>query len=199
MPFDFQQYQIKTEAPLGTFQAIASFESTFHQPWSEPVRQKINPVLAVALITSGLIAPVLNPNTQITQNYESRWHQGWSEPVRIKPALRTGLHPFTNFVNVISIPDVRLVKFQWLAEPVRQKRGLLPWLQQTITTPPRLLPPANVTMTMAATETNTDTALFDFWVYTAPSPALDLTDVEVSITEIPAADNASASIKEIES
>lgn len=58
---------------------------------TEPVRQK--PGLLAALQTAA-IGPVLNPNTQITQNFESRWHYAWSEPVRKKPGLGAHLQEF---------------------------------------------------------------------------------------------------------
>lgn len=80
----FSQYQIKTEAPPGALIAIPTFES-WHQPWSLPrqMQDKIKPALAIALIASGLFAPVLTP-TQITNGLESTYHQPWSEPVRFK-------------------------------------------------------------------------------------------------------------------
>jgi hypothetical protein len=57
-------------------------EDKWHQPFSEPVRQKIAPTLAVALIASGLVYVNAGPFTEPVT--EDRWHQGWSEPVREK-------------------------------------------------------------------------------------------------------------------
>jgi hypothetical protein len=59
-------------------------EDKRHFPWSEPVRER--PGLK-AHLQQALIAPVLNPSTQITQNFESRWHYAWSEPQRQKIGL----------------------------------------------------------------------------------------------------------------
>lgn len=73
-------YQAHTE-PVSTSQEIVT-ESRWHAAWSEPVRQKINPQLAIALIASGLsYTPFIPPPPVI----EAQWHQAWSEPVRVRP------------------------------------------------------------------------------------------------------------------
>lgn len=46
-------------------------------PLSEPVRTNTR---WTARTASGATGPVLNPETQITNNFESRWHQPWSDP-----------------------------------------------------------------------------------------------------------------------
>ncbi len=198
MPFDFQQYQGKAEVPPSSLPPIPGFESAFHQPWSEPVRFKVVPRLAIALIASGLFAPVLNPSTQITQFFESRWHQPWSEPVRVKPRLITGAQQFhSTFFDILPKPANQIQGwFQHLREPVWPKKGLRSYLQQTLAYHPRILPPANVTLRLATTETNLDVAQFGIDVFTSPPVPIDLTAVEVSITEIVDGNNANASIKE---
>jgi hypothetical protein len=132
-------------------------QSRWHQPWSEPVRQRIGPQLAVALIASGLRF-VEAPPFQETVT-EDRWHQPWSEPVRTRwlpPAEQPALalqpapgDPYgwfaplaepvrTRFLGVahqqafVSDPQPR-VSFSWLNwlnEPVRIKSALLAGEQQ---------------------------------------------------------------------
>lgn len=75
------QYEAKVE-PLQPL--TANFESLRHQPWSEPVRTKIAPVLAVALAASGLFFTPSAPFPETVT--ESRWHQPWSDPIRRKTA-----------------------------------------------------------------------------------------------------------------
>lgn len=57
-------------------------ESRWHAPWSEPVRSRIAPQLAVALIASGLAYVEAAPFAERVT--EDRWHQAWSEPVRTR-------------------------------------------------------------------------------------------------------------------
>src|ERR1700736_3571062 len=54
-------------------------EDKWHEPWSEPVRSRIAPQLAVALIASGLAYVEAAPFAESVT--EDRWHQAWSEPV----------------------------------------------------------------------------------------------------------------------
>lgn len=191
------QYQIKTEIPF--FQgSIPGFESTWHQQWSEPVRVRINPRLAIALIASGLFAPVLNPNSQITQNFESRWHYAWSEPVRLKRGTHPGLQSFSAFIDspVFQL-DARIVRYLPLSEPVWPKKGLKQQLQQTLAMPPRLLPTPNVIARMAATETNRDIALFGIDIGdNVPKPYVLFAGANVTVTEIPAISGGALSIEE---
>src|ERR1043166_223723 len=58
-------------------------EAKWHQPLSEPVRQKIAPQLAVALIVSGLAYVEGAPFPEKVT--ERRWHQPWAEPGRGEP------------------------------------------------------------------------------------------------------------------
>ena len=102
---------------------IRVFDQAIFQRWTEPPKPKIAGRMAVALIASGLFAPVLNPNTQITQNYESRWHQGWSEPVRQKPGLRPYLQD-TGAPDV-ALPQPPVSSTSWFvawSEPARFRR-----------------------------------------------------------------------------
>ena len=150
------QYQIKSEAPPGTFPAIAQFESAWHQPWTEPVRFRR---ISAALATSGYN----NPNVPIeiaTQTLESRWHYAWSEPVRLKRGTHPSLQPFIAFINsTVFQLDPRIVRYTPLSEPVRLKKGLGRHLQPTLAMPNRILPVPNVTLVMNATETNSDVFL----------------------------------------
>ncbi len=87
------QYQIKVD-PL---QPITDkIESRWHEPWSEPVRTKIAPALAIALAASGLFFTPSAPFPETVT--ESRWHQPWSEPsVKTKRGLAPSNHPFLAF------------------------------------------------------------------------------------------------------
>jgi|ERR1035437_4080392 hypothetical protein len=257
-------YQQITQQP-SFFGPETITESRWHQAWSEPVRQKIVPALAVAIVTSGLFAPPLDP----TPSYESKWHQAWSEPVRQKPGLPANLQQsftsdstpfptgsnlawyanlsapvrtkiglgsqlqqsFTTDTSVLPeqrqlewfawlnepvklkrglgawlqqadslqvpvIPPIHFpAEFQWLSEPVRFKPGLGTWLQQFLAYHPRLLPNPNVTAIMAAKETNNDIALFGIQVYSSVTPAANAVLANVSITEIPLIQGATASIE----
>lgn len=106
-----QPYQQKTEASVQFLADQELMESRWHQPYSEPVRFKVSPRLRISLITSGLIAPVLDFETQIFQAVESRWHQPWSEPIYIslKHGLRVQFQQFyTASVRYLPTPDVTL-------------------------------------------------------------------------------------------
>lgn len=201
MPFDFQQFQIIAEPPPSTFPAIQFFESDWHLPWSEPVRFRVDPRRQIALIVSGLFAPVLNPDTQITQDFESKWHFPWSEPKRFRASLGAYRSPFasTFFDNTPNPSNLIQGWFQEFRGPVWPKKGLGSRYQQVLAYHPRMLPPPNVTITMSMVEVNTDDAEFDVWVYTEPPVPIDLTAVNVSVTEIPAGGTGgSVSLKETE-
>lgn len=180
------QYQQKTEAPPGAISAtVPLFESTFHQPWSEPVRFRIAPRLRVALGASGPFAPILNPETQLISFFESRWHQPWSEPKRFRRQLHPALNPFAgSFFDITPNPS-NLIQgwYQPWREPKWPKKGLRSYLQQTTTQPNRYLPVANVTATMSAVEVNNDIA--SFAVTTTGTPGGVAVSVAVSITELP--------------
>lgn len=85
MPTELQfQYQITTRPVFFGSETVT--ESRWHQPWSEPVRRKIDPQLAVALAASGAVFPL--PLFRID------WYAPLSEPVRFKPELPARLHQF---------------------------------------------------------------------------------------------------------
>lgn len=131
------QYQAKTEAPSAFIKAVPQFESAWHEPWSEPVRQRILPALAIALIASGYVGPLIK---EPGPEYESQFHYGWSEPVRIKPRLLESLQQFY-VADTTPIPTGR--NMAWYAnysEPVRQKPGLAAGLQQFFTTNANWIP-----------------------------------------------------------
>src|SRR5262249_51802762 len=100
-------------------------EAKWHQPWSEPVRSRIAPRLAVALIASGLVYVEAAPFAESVT--ESRWHQPWSEPVRVKPRLPEGEQ---QFLSAQPCPIVSIGWHNWLSEPIRPKPGLRAGLQQ---------------------------------------------------------------------
>jgi hypothetical protein len=158
----FNQYQAKTEAPPSLL-LVQQLESAWHQPWSIPVRFQIAPGLVVALAASGMFAPPLL--SSITKDNpavnEAMWHLRWLDPVRMKPGLSPGLQQsFTESTVELFSPQLGLEGwFNWFSDPVRTKPGLGTWLQQFLAHHPRTLPTPNVTVTIAARETNTDSAL----------------------------------------
>src|SRR6266446_3472306 len=102
-------YQAHSE-PVSTSPETVT-EDRWHQPWSEPVRQKIKPALAIALIASGLS---WDPQPIPTQS--DAWRQPLSEPTRKredKIALRVR-YPFI-------YGSVYMSWFGPLPEPVRTK------------------------------------------------------------------------------
>jgi len=70
--------------------------------------------------------------------------------------------------------------FNWYSEPVRFKKGIRASYQQAWSGPTRVLPTPNVTITMAATEINSDQALMAIRVFPYNPPA----SATVSIVEI---------------
>lgn len=150
----FTQYQQKAEPPSikAVNDGIAQYESAYHQLWSEPsaFKQAIKPVLAIALIASGLFAPVLTPN-QITDQFESRWHYPWSEPpaylrsIDSRRAIALAASGEFAPVQFEAIePGPRLIEWwQPFAEPVRIKAALLAALQQWDALQVPVVPPSS--------------------------------------------------------
>src|SRR6266478_2619833 len=94
------QYQPHTEPVSLNPETVT--EDRWHQPWSEPPRFRR---IAVALIASGLIAPVLNPDTQITQNFP-KWYAPLSEPVRTKSNIGVARQRFDFYPQVVVTAEV---------------------------------------------------------------------------------------------
>jgi hypothetical protein len=118
------QYPFLTAPVVAGGESIT--EDKWHQRWTDPVRQKIAPQLAVALIASGAFFVEAAPFPETVT--ESRWHQPWSEPVRVKPALPAGEQ------QVLAFHPAPLVPFDWrpgLSEPVRV-RPALPVVEQHV-------------------------------------------------------------------
>lgn len=204
-------------------QIIQKFESRFHYPWSEPVRLKIglrpylqqtlaNPLPAPPVpfgITSTEGSDVIFKRRFIYQSHTQdtvvipttrigTWFYPWSEPVRKKPGLGTWLQqttslatpPFPNFVKTIP----------WFA-PLNEPKRFKEWLHVSRmpffwTTPEAIL--GDVFVTLNATETNTDSALFGITVYNLPSPpVVSFARTVVSIGEIKAIRAADISTEEV--
>lgn len=127
------QYQQVAQPPAG-IQPGPGYESQHHQAWSEPVRQKIAPALAIALIVSGAFAPAFaplrdtglasgswsQPPAQMRQvQYQAwagpvfigeastpdKWYVALSEPVRIKPRLPEGEQQFLAYSESAQFPE----------------------------------------------------------------------------------------------
>lgn len=111
-------------------QPEAVSEDKWHRPFSEPVRQRIAPRLAIALAVSGLTAP---PFVLPAPSEAMAWHRPLSEPVRVKPALRTALHQYFA-VDTVALTNPEVVStdkwFPRLSEPVRVRLSLPVYQQQ---------------------------------------------------------------------
>jgi len=163
-----------TQPPLGTFPAIAQFEASWHQPWSEPVRTKprLQTGLQQAFFPPGQIVPT-----------DIAWYAPFTNPVRTKPRLPPSENPFFFFEPEPPVFE-QMAWYQWLSEPKRFKKGLSPELQHYFEGPPRLLPTPTVFVTMNATEINTDVFLGAINVYTPSGITTSGAGARVSIMEV---------------
>lgn len=118
--FAIGEFVLGTSAPISIWTAL-----------SEPVRQKRNPRLAVALIASGVFQIVTTSFPERVD--ESKWHQPYSEPIRFKRGLAKHLQrSFTADTN--TFPTINNMSWHTpFGEPVRFKPGLKVGLQQTFT------------------------------------------------------------------
>ncbi len=117
------QYPTLQEPVLDTPQRPEQVtESRWHQPWSEPVRFKINGRLAIALAASGLFFVPQQTGEAI---FVDKWINHWREPLRFKGIFR-GM-PVGEQRAPFPSPQP-FVPFGWfdkLGEPiVKQKAGL---------------------------------------------------------------------------
>lgn len=161
-------YQAFTE-PL----PIPATEANWHEPWSEPVRQRIIPALAIALAASGMASLV--PFFGGEAVTESRWHEPWSEPVRVRLALgaplqqalvETAPQPVTMFTAAVAMP-----LFEWRMQ-----------YQALSTVIPRLLPTPNIVGTMNLKELK-DIFLAGAMVFNAPTSG-EIGVVEQSVSGV---------------
>ncbi len=130
------QYAIG-ESPNGL-----AFVTNAWAPFSEPVRQKISPALAIALIASGPVQTLLPEQGSLTGSYVYQW----SEPVRQRPGLRPGNQQFLAYVpaktqnlplrsgevNFAEESQFSKYSYPW-SEPVRKKPGTPAYLQRFFT------------------------------------------------------------------
>jgi len=121
------QYQVIAQPPAQSVQPGKTNAAPWLYAWSEPVRQKINGQLAVALIASGLFAPVFVQTIEPGASNAAPWIYPWSTPVRFKTSVLAGDQPFFSYGD--QKPVVSFSYYNWLSEPVRQKPGLGAWLQ----------------------------------------------------------------------
>src|SRR6266446_5400028 len=99
-----------------TIGQVSDFIGPIVQPWTDPPQPKIKAGLAIALIASGLSAPVFIKDES---KLESRWHQPLSEPIR--KLERIGLRDRYPFIA----SAVHIGWFNPLSEPVRRIRATL--------------------------------------------------------------------------
>lgn len=146
----FTQYQIRAQPPEIN-QPGPGYESQWHRPLTEPVRLKINPILAVALTASGLFAPTAFPGIIPGPSYESTFHHAWSEPVKqkIDPRLSIALAASGVFSPTFDNTTVLARVMSWyasLATPVRQPIGLKAYLQLFTFIDAHIIPRPNTLM-----------------------------------------------------
>jgi hypothetical protein len=102
-------------------------ESKWHQPWSEPVRFKILPAMAIALAAASgnsfnpLPIPASDPSKIV-----SDWFAPFTDPVRLPPRLTTGAQKADFLVEAAPFTEAVLESkwhIQW-QDPVRIKPDL---------------------------------------------------------------------------
>jgi hypothetical protein len=127
VPYQFQ-YEGRTKVPFAPSEVITTDKWIY--PWSTPVRDR----LGLRASQQPVSALVLDPSTEITQGFESRWHYAWSEPVRSRQ-----LAPAYQQTFAFQPPSFEVVTTdKWFSpwrEPVREKPGLKPHLQQAFIAP----------------------------------------------------------------
>lgn len=108
--------------PLGNNPETVT-ESRWHQPWSEPVRFKILPALAVALAAASgnSFSPFPLPNANPTA--DKYWYR-FEEPVRLKPGIGAHLQQTIAFVEAAPFP-----------EQVTESRWHQPWSERLYAKP----------------------------------------------------------------
>lgn len=121
---------------VGEFAQGAAFTSWTVPSYvlSEPVRRKIDPRLAVALIASGMTMALIPEQGSLTGS----WYLNLSEPVRLKPGTHASRQQFLAYVGAATqnAPNNNFAEqtsyakygYAW-TEPVRLKPGLSPQLQ----------------------------------------------------------------------
>lgn len=188
------QYQAIAQPPSPRAQPGATNAAPWLFPWSEPVRTRIAPSLAIALAASGLFALVPFSGLIPGPRNAAPWIYAWSEPVRIKRALPPTEQHFFEFEPEPPIA-MAMPWYSGFSEPVRFKLGLAHYLQVSFTGPARLLPTPNITATMNAKETGKDIALFGINVFNPSPSAASLQGARVAITIIPAIEGGNVSIE----
>lgn len=151
MPRDFQ-YQA-TVQPL----VLPGIDTRWFMPLSEPVQMRVMPTAQMAPDFVIGAVPII----------PDQFYQPFQDPVWEKPGLRASLQQFLALDAELPPTPAEFLEgwYNWLSEPVRDKPGLKAALQQFFAYHPRVLPTPDVTMTMAATETNSDVFLGAVNVY----------------------------------
>lgn len=173
----------------------AVFESKWHQPWTEPVRFRIDPRRKIA-IDSWLYRLVqFSPFGEAPM--ESKFHFSWSEPVRQKKGMRAWYQRY-DFYDLQFLPEPDAIFGSWyppLTEPVRLPKGLRARYHPHLAQPSRVLPPVDMTVTLTAFEVNED--VFEAGLnIEEPEPVPSREGASVTIIEIAALSDGAASIGE---
>src|SRR6266705_79138 len=105
-----------------TIGQVSDFLGPIIQPWTEPPNPKIKAGLAIALIASGLSAPVFIKDESKLQ---SRWYQQWRDPVRALPNI--GPPKVPSYTGPFFIKDESKLQSRWYQQwrdPVRRTSSL---------------------------------------------------------------------------
>lgn len=129
----------------------------------------------------------LPPAFQVESD-QVEWFAHLSEPVRLHPGLSARYHQFFT-IDAHFTPRVDVVLGSWIyqwSEPVREPIGTKAPRQAFFFWHPRTLLVPDVTVTLAATETNTDSVLIGIEAGLTPDPPLPSQEgANVVITEVP--------------
>lgn len=131
MPFDFFQYQVRTQTAVFTGETV--LEPEWHQPWSTPLRAA---VFSFALLASDAVYPAQTITPEVI--ISSKWYAPWSEPVRLKIGMTASLQQATTFgMSPIgaAVIDTMGWRNEWQQQPP-PKAGLGTHHQQAFTISP---------------------------------------------------------------
>lgn len=202
---------------LSDNQLIDTFESRWHQPWSEPTRRKgLRTSIQQSTVHGSVPTPVggsiewyapfsdpmrrlwrpttqtayfANPETPAPTAVFLEWHNWFSDPVRAKAGLRPDLQAVISS-NIEPIIPSSQSWFGPYSEPLRLsfKIGLKAWLQQFFAADTETPPPPPLTIILSATETNGDIFTGAIFVTDEPPPFTEDPYALVSIVEVESGD-----------
>lgn len=191
-----QQFQYQSQTRPIFSGAETTAEDKWGFPWATPVRFKLEPRAAIALMASGAFQSNWLPTI-----FEGSWHYPWSQPVKEPLRLSTPNQRFF-FAEPFSLTgNDTTIEAKWhyaWPEPIRlsYRQSIRLGSQQAYTGPDRILPTPDVTATMSAFEINSDIFLGAINVYDSGGTTSSNQGARVSITETSPSNNSGMSIEE---